>query len=106
MPFLCYECFVFVCAVCAWRCRNPELGYEEVATSQFVYDQLRSYGITEIRRGVATTGIVAVVRGSAPGKCIAFRADMDALPIIEDTGCTLRGFVGVGVVVFSRPCHW
>ncbi len=66
--------------------RHPELGFEEVETAAYIVKQLQSYGITEIRTGVATTGIVATLRGGAPGKCIAFRADMDALPILEDTG--------------------
>lgn len=66
--------------------KHPELGFEEVKTAAYIVEKLQSYGITEIRTKVATTGIVATLRGSSPGKCIAFRADMDALPIVEKTG--------------------
>jgi hippurate hydrolase len=44
---------------------------------------LRSYGITEVFENIATTGVVAVIRGGQPGPCIGLRADMDALPIQE-----------------------
>ena len=62
---------------------NPELSYEEFNTAKFVAAKLRSYGI-EPKEGVATTGIVALVKGKNPDKkTVALRADMDALPIEE-----------------------
>jgi len=62
---------------------NPELSYEEFNTAKFVAAQLRSYGI-EPTEGVATTGIVALIKGKNPDqKTVALRADMDALPIEE-----------------------
>jgi len=62
---------------------HPELSYKEFETAKFVAAQLRSYGI-EPSEGVATTGIVALVKGKNPDKkTIALRADMDALPIEE-----------------------
>jgi len=62
---------------------HPELSYKEFETAKFVAAQLRSYGI-EPTEGVATTGIVALVKGKNPDKkTIALRADMDALPIEE-----------------------
>lgn len=61
---------------------NPELSYKEFNTVNYVGDQLRSFGIEP--REVATTGLVAEIKGSNPGKkMIALRADMDALPITE-----------------------
>jgi hypothetical protein len=66
-----------------WFHEHPELSFEEFQTARKVVDLLRSYGITEIWEGVGKTGVVALIRGGRPGKCIALRADMDALPITE-----------------------
>ena len=61
---------------------NPELGFEEVATAQYIADYLAGLGL-EVTRQVAKTGVVALIRGAWPGKTVAIRADMDALPIQE-----------------------
>ena len=62
---------------------NPELSYQEFNTVKYVAEQLRSFGIETIE-GVATTGLVAEIKGKNPArKTIALRADMDALPILE-----------------------
>lgn len=62
---------------------NPELSYQEYNTVRFVAEQLRSFGI-EPTEGIATTGLVAEIKGNNPEKkTIALRADMDALPIVE-----------------------
>jgi amidohydrolase len=62
---------------------NPELSYQEFNTVKFVAQTLRSFGIDSIQP-MATTGLVAEVKGKNPGKkTIALRADMDALPILE-----------------------
>ena len=73
----------------AWRRdlhAHPELGFEEQRTAAFVARELESYGI-EVHRGIATTGVVGVLRGdgAANGKvgAIGLRADMDALPMQE-----------------------
>jgi amidohydrolase len=71
--------------VLAWRRdihQFPELGNREVRTAQRVADHLRSLGL-EVRTGIATTGVVAVLKGGRPGPRIAIRADMDALPVTE-----------------------
>jgi amidohydrolase len=62
--------------------QNPELGNREVRTAKLVADHLRSLGM-EVRTGVAHTGVVGVLRGSKPGRVVALRADMDALPVTE-----------------------
>lgn len=70
----------------AWRKdlhQNPELGNREFRTAKLVADHLRQLGL-EVKEGVAKTGVVAILRGGKPGPCIALRADMDALPIIEN----------------------
>lgn len=64
---------------------HPELGNREVRTAKIVADHLESLGL-EVRRGVAKTGVVAVLKGGKPGPVVALRSDMDALPIVEDTG--------------------
>lgn len=65
--------------------QNPELGNREVETAALVAEHLRSLGI-EVRTGVAHTGVVGVLRGARPGPVVAVRADMDALPVTENTG--------------------
>ncbi len=69
--------------------QNPELGYEEVATSKLVADRLRALGL-EVRTGVAKTGVVAILKGGRPGPVVAVRADMDALPVTEKTDFPFR----------------
>jgi amidohydrolase len=64
--------------------QNPELSYQEYNTAKFVAEKLQSFGIT-FKDGVATTGLIAEIKGKDPGKkSIALRADMDALPITEE----------------------
>jgi hippurate hydrolase len=63
--------------------QHPELSFEEHQTAAFVSEQLKAWGI-EHQTGIAGTGIVGVLEGGLPGnKCIAVRAELDALPIIE-----------------------
>ena len=66
--------------------RHPELALQETRTSQLVQDKLRSFGVDEIHTGFARTGVVGVIHGRQPGPGLGFRADMDALPILEETG--------------------
>ena len=71
--------------VVAWRRdihEHPELGNRETRTAKIVADHLRALGI-DVRTGVAHTGVVGVLRGGRPGKVVALRADMDALPVTE-----------------------
>jgi amidohydrolase len=70
-----------------WRRRlhqQPELGFQEKLTSEFVSQKLQEWGI-EHQTGIAQTGIVAIIKGGKinSGKVLAIRADMDALPIQE-----------------------
>jgi len=64
--------------------QNPELGNREFKTAEMVARHLRSLGM-EVQTGVAHTGVVGVLRGGRPGPVVAVRADMDALPVTEDT---------------------
>lgn len=65
--------------------RHPELGFKEVRTAKVVADYLRALNL-EVTEGVGKTGVVAVLSGDQAGKTVALRADMDALPIQEETG--------------------
>lgn len=71
--------------VVAWRRdihQHPELSNRETRTAALVADHLRTLGM-EVRTGVAKTGVVGVLRGGRPGRTVALRADMDALPVTE-----------------------
>jgi amidohydrolase len=73
----------------AWRRHLhtiPELMFECHKTAAFVVERLREFGIAEIHEGIATTGIVAIIEGQGDGPTIGLRADMDALPMQEETG--------------------
>ena len=72
----------------AWRHHlhaHPETAFEEVATSAFVADKLRSFGL-EVHTGLAKTGVVGVLRRGNAQDAIALRADLDALHIVEQSG--------------------
>ena len=72
----------------AWRHHihaRPETAFEETATSAFVADKLRSFGL-EVHTGLAKTGVVGVLRGGTGTVAIGLRADLDALHILEKSG--------------------
>jgi len=62
--------------------RHPELGFEEVETSTLISEWLQKFGL-EVKRGMAKTGVVGLLKGKNPGRTVAIRADMDALPMDE-----------------------
>jgi amidohydrolase len=64
--------------------QNPELSNREEKTAALVADYLRTLGL-EVKTGVAKTGVVALLKGGRPGRVVAVRADMDALPVTEQT---------------------
>lgn len=65
--------------------QHPELGFEEQRTSGRVTDKLRALGLEPLT-GIAGTGVAAVIEGEHPGPTLLLRADMDALPVQEETG--------------------
>tara|TARA_B110000285_G_scaffold228096_1_gene290502 strand:+ start:4008 stop:5168 length:1161 start_codon:yes stop_codon:yes gene_type:complete len=80
----------------AWRRHLhtiPELMFECHQTAAFVVERLREFGITEIHEGIATTGVVAIIEGQGDGPTIGLRADMDALPMQEETGLPYASMV-------------
>lgn len=66
--------------------RHPELSFHEFETSKMIADLLESWGL-EVRRGVAGTGVTARLTGALPGRNVALRADIDALPIADEKAC-------------------
>jgi len=73
----------------AWRRdihQHPELGNRETRTAALVAKVLRDLDVDSVRTGIAYTGVVGVLEGGKPGPVIALRADMDALPVTEQTG--------------------
>ena len=64
---------------------HPELGFHEIRTAGIVAKELRALGL-ETHTGIAETGVLAILKGVKPGPVILLRADMDALPILEETG--------------------
>ena len=86
----------------------PELGNREFRTSKKVAEHLVSLGV-EVETGIAYTGVVGLIRGGKPGPTIALRADMDALPVTEQTGLPFR-FEAKNNIFRSRcrsyACMW
>lgn len=63
----------------------PEIGLSEFKTSDFIADHLKKWGF-QVTRGVAQTGVVGTLKRGDSNRSIGFRADFDALPILEETG--------------------
>ena len=62
--------------------KNPELSNQEFKTAEKIAEHLKSLGL-EVETGIAKTGVVALLKGDKPGKVVALRADIDALPVTE-----------------------
>jgi amidohydrolase len=72
--------------------RHPEVGFAEHRTAALVAERLHRAGL-EVATGIAGTGVVGVLRGDRPGRTIAWRADMDALPMREEVDLPFRSTV-------------
>jgi amidohydrolase len=72
--------------------QHPELSNREFQTAELVAAHLRSLGL-DVQTKIAHTGVVGVLKGGRPGPVVAVRADMDALPVIEDTPYPFRSTV-------------
>jgi amidohydrolase len=73
--------------IIAWRRdfhEHPELGNHEVRTAGIIAKHLQALGF-EVKTGIATTGVVGLLKGGKPGPVVALRADMDGLPVVERT---------------------
>lgn len=81
--------------VVAWRHdihQHPELSFQETRTAALVAAHLRTLGL-EVHTGVGGNGVVGVLRGGRPGRVVALRADMDALPVTEQTSFSFKSTV-------------
>ncbi len=96
--------------------RHPEMGFQEVRTAGIVANELRELGL-EVSTGIAETGVVALIEGKHAGPVVLVRFDMDALPIVEQTGaeyasqttgvmhaCGHDGHTAIGLTV-ARMLH-
>ena len=71
----------------------PEVGFEEERTARIVTEKLQSFGVDDLRTGIATTGVVGIIHGRESGPMIGLRADMDALPMQERNDLPYRSVV-------------
>ncbi len=76
--------------------KHPELSFQEFRTSKIVAERLEQYGLI-VQKNIGKTGVVGILEGANPGKTIAFRADMDALPI-QETGNVIYKSINDGVM--------
>jgi len=83
--------------------RNPELGYQEFNTSRLIRRALDELGIAH-RDSIAETGVLATI-GRGGGPCVALRADMDALPIHEESDIDFRSVVEGKMHACGHDCH-
>ncbi|MDG1013915.1 MAG: M20/M25/M40 family metallo-hydrolase, partial [Flavobacteriaceae bacterium] len=72
--------------------QNPELSNREFKTAEKIYQHLKSLGL-EVETNIAKTGVVAILKGNQPGKVIALRADIDALPVTERNNLEFKSLV-------------
>jgi amidohydrolase len=102
--------------VIAWRRdfhQHPELGNRETRTAAIVAEHLRSLGLDNVLTGIAHTGVVGLLKGKLPGRVVALRADMDALPVTEEVDVPFASKVrsiwngeSVGVMhACGHDCH-
>ena len=83
---------------------HPEIGFDTVRTAAIVADQLRALGL-DPETGIGRTGVIATIKGGRPGPCVILRADMDALPIAEQTGLPFSSTVQGAMHACGHDLH-
>ena len=85
--------------------RHPEIGRNEFVTSALIREKLAEYGVDKIESPVPTA-VVALIHGKkGPGRCVALRADIDALPVQEETGLPFASEVPNMMHACGHDCH-
>lgn len=85
---------------------NPELAFEEIETAKFVAERLEQLGLEDLRTGVGGTGVTALIKGGkGEGKVIMLRADMDALPILEENDVDYKSKVDGKMHACGHDAH-
>jgi amidohydrolase len=85
---------------------NPELGFQEFETARAVAERLAALGVEDIRTGIAVTGVTGLIHGGkGPGKVVLLRADMDALPILEENDVDYRSKVDGKMHACGHDAH-
>ena len=83
---------------------HPELGLELPKTQETVLESLDGLGL-QLRKGNSTTSVVAVLEGAQPGPTMLLRADMDGLPMPEDTGLAFKSTVDGAMHACGHDLH-
>jgi amidohydrolase len=87
---------------------HPELGFEEFETAKLVAERLESMGVEDIRTGIAVTGVTGLIKGTktgGPEKVVLVRADMDALPILEENDVEYRSKIDGKMHACGHDAH-
>ncbi len=84
--------------------RHAELSYKETVTTKHIADELRSFGI-EVMTFNDYTGCIGIIRGETPGKTVLLRADIDALPICENSGVDFESINNGVMHACGHDCH-
>lgn len=89
---------------------HPEVGMQEVRTSALIRRELEKMGMDEIQQPLPTAVVGLLHGGKGPGKCVALRADIDALPVHEESGVPLparrRASCTPAATTCTPPCCW
>ncbi len=88
--------------------QHPELGFQEFETAKLVAERLQSMGVEDIRTGIAVTGVTGLIKGTksgGPQKVVLVRADMDALPILEENDVEYRSLTDGTMHACGHDAH-
>jgi amidohydrolase len=88
--------------------QHPELGFQEFETAKLVAERLETMGVEDIRTGIAVTGVTGLIRGTkqgGPERVVLVRADMDALPILEENDVDYRSKIDGKMHACGHDAH-